>query len=98
METVALNDGHAIPILGFGTARLFGEKGKLGMVTALKNGVRHLDCAKVYGNEVLVGKAIEESGVSRKEIFITSKIWNDDKKPSNVEKAVRLSLSRLVSF
>lgn len=95
METVTLNDGHTIPILGFGTARLFGEKGKLGMVTALKNGVRHLDCAKVYGNEVLVGKAIKESGVNRKEIFVTSKIWNDDKKPSNVEKAVRLSLSRL---
>ena len=55
MTTVKLNDGKTMPILGFGTARLFGEKGKKGIITALQNGIRHLDCAKVYGNEILVG-------------------------------------------
>eukprot|EP00943_MAST-04B_sp_MAST-4B-sp1_P005588 g5588.t1 len=93
--TVKLNNGQTIPLLGFGTARLFGEKGKCAIITALKNGVRHLDCAKVYGNEVLVGKAIKESNVKREALFITSKIWNDDKHPNNVESAVRLTLSRL---
>ena len=48
MTTVKLNDGKTMPILGFGTARLFGEKGKKGIITALQNGIRHLDCAKVY--------------------------------------------------
>ena len=95
MTTVKLNDGKAMPILGFGTARLFGEKGKKGIITALQNGIRHLDCAKVYGNEILVGKAIKESKIKREEIFITSKIWNDDKHPDNVEKAIRLTLKRL---
>ena len=57
--------------------------------------VSHLDCAKVYGNEILVGKAIKESKIKREEIFITSKIWNDDKHPDNVEKAIRLTLKRL---
>ena len=52
MTTVKLNDGKTMPILGFGTARLFGEKGKKGIITALQNGIRHLDCAKVYGNEM----------------------------------------------
>ena len=77
MKIVELNNGETMPLLGFGTARLFGEKGKRAIITALKNGVRHLDCAKVYGNEALVGKAIKEAKVERDELFVTSKIWND---------------------
>ena len=86
--------------MGFGTARLFGNKGKTAIKTALQCGVRQLDCAKVYGNEALVENAIREflqesPSVSREDIFVTSKIWNDDKHPANVEQACRRSLDLL---
>ena len=100
MGTFKLLSGHEIPTVGFGTARLFGNKGKAAVKTALTCGVRQLDCAKVYGNEALVGNALREfleetPSVSREDIFITSKIWNDDKHPANVLPACRRSLDLL---
>ena len=90
-----------LPPLGIGTAHI----GPKDMSDVLRNAlleanVRHIDCAKVYGNEDSVGlalKSIFDSGrVKRDDVFITSKLWNDDH--NNVEQACRLSLERLVSL
>ena len=68
--------GHSIPAVGLGTFQ--GEAGNLSVketvVSALRNGYRHIDTAAAYGNEKEVGKAIKESGVPRDEIFITTKL------------------------
>src|SRR5690349_4703421 len=67
-----------IPALGFGTYKLRGRGGRLAMEEALRTGYRHIDTARYYENEEEVGKAIRASGISREEIFITTKIWPDD--------------------
>ncbi|KAJ8600608.1 hypothetical protein CTAYLR_010046 [Chrysophaeum taylorii] len=63
----------AIPVVGLGTSRLL-EREILGGIEA---GARHLDCARFYGNEASVGRAIAASGVPRPEFFITTKVWPD---------------------
>ncbi|KAG8406216.1 hypothetical protein J3459_019296 [Metarhizium acridum] len=71
-----LNTGASIPAVGLGTWQANpGEVGKA-VEHALKSGYRHIDCALIYRNEKEVGDAIKRSGVPRKEIFITSKLWN----------------------
>ncbi|KAH8805433.1 glycerol dehydrogenase [Xylogone sp. PMI_703] len=75
-ESFKLNTGASIPAIGLGTWQAKpGEVGRA-VVHALKVGYRHLDCALIYQNEKEVGEAIKESGVPRKDIFITSKAWN----------------------
>ena len=72
-----------IPSLGFGTwnLKISGVNTSAAVATALKTGYRHLDCAAIYGNEKDVGKGIkdglEETGLKREEIWVTSKLWND---------------------
>lgn len=73
---VTLNDGHAIPQLGFGTAQISTSDIVTAVSMALEIGYRHIDTAAIYGNEAGVGKAIAESGVPREEIFVTTKLWN----------------------
>eukprot|EP00958_Prasinococcus_capsulatus_P012284 scaffold1220_cov376-Prasinococcus_capsulatus_cf.AAC.11 len=89
----------SMPVVGFGTARLLREVTTEAVKHAVRSGCRHIDCAKVYGNEEYVGTAIkqliDEGTVKREELFVTSKLWNDCHHPSEVEKACRLSLSRL---
>ncbi|KJK73507.1 hypothetical protein H634G_11242 [Metarhizium anisopliae BRIP 53293] len=71
-----LNTGASIPAVGLGTWQANpGEVGKA-VEHALKSGYKHIDCALIYRNEKEVGDAIKRSGVPRKEIFITSKVWN----------------------
>ena len=62
-------------------------------MTALKLGYRHIDTATIYKNEEQVGQAIKESGIPREELFITTKVWNNDHK--NVEQALETSLKKL---
>ncbi|MGL4335285.1 MAG: aldo/keto reductase [Turicibacter sp.] len=72
-----LNNGVEMPILGFGTFKV--EDGNTtveAVKTALEFGYRHIDTAAIYGNEVSVGQGIKASGISREEIFVTSKVWN----------------------
>lgn len=94
-----LNNGNTIPVLGLGTWR--SEKNLVGNAVKFattKAGYRHIDCAYIYGNEKEIGKAFTEvfkQGVKRKEIFITSKLWNTSHKSENVEKACRKTLSDL---
>ncbi len=77
--TVKLNNGVRIPALGLGTWQLGPRKEAVVAVeAALKAGYRHIDTAARYRNEQDVGKAIRSSGIPRKEIFVTTKLWNDD--------------------
>lgn len=76
MKFTELNNGVKIPEIGYGVYRI-PENGKTKdcVLKALKAGYRHIDTAQVYLNEKEVGEAIKESGIDRKEIFLTTKIW-----------------------
>ena len=72
-----LNNGVNIPVFGFGTYQLSSGKETIEAVShALKVGYRLIDTAEFYGNEAEVGEAVRTSGISREELFITSKLWN----------------------
>ncbi|MDA8371466.1 MAG: aldo/keto reductase [Nocardiopsaceae bacterium] len=73
IPSVALNNGVAMPQLGFGTWQV----GQSTVETALAAGYRSLDTAEMYGNEPDVAAAIAASGVAREDLFITTKVWND---------------------
>ena len=74
MENYILNDGFAIPKVGLGTYGLRGELGVRQIETAIQSGYRLIDSAYNYENEGIVGKAIRNSGVSRDQITLTSKL------------------------
>lgn len=92
-----LNDGRKIPMLGYGTWQIpDGQKVEECVFTALMDGYRLIDTAKIYENEIGVGKAIKRaiaSGIPREEIFVTTKIWNGDH--DRVEEAFEESLKKL---
>ena len=76
METVTLNDGVKIPAIGFGVFMIPADGSTYKAVReALDAGYRHIDTATAYFNEEEVGKAVRDSGISREEIFVTSKLW-----------------------
>lgn len=95
-DTYKLTNGVEIPCIGFGTWQTpDGEVAVDSVKAALKAGYRHIDTAAAYGNEEGVGKAIKESGIDRKEIFVTSKLWNSDRGYDKTIKAFELSLKKL---
>ncbi|KRN93556.1 aldo/keto reductase [Pediococcus stilesii] len=95
-DTYTLNNGVKIPIVGFGTWQSKdGAEAYEAVKAALKAGYRHIDTAAAYGNEESVGKAIKDSGIDRKELFVTSKLWNDDHGYDSAKKALDLSLEKL---
>jgi alcohol dehydrogenase (NADP+) len=71
---------NAIPRIGMGTARMTGNTSEA-IAKAIENGVRHFDCAYIYGNQKDIGIGLKEglrrTGISRQELWITSKLWND---------------------
>ena len=76
---IALNNGVEIPQLGLGVFRNPpGDTTSRAIDAALKAGYRHVDTARVYGNEADVGQAIRDSDIPREELFVTTKLWNDD--------------------
>ncbi len=80
-QSVRLNNGVEMPVLGLGVWKTKSGKECTDAVRwALEAGYRHIDTAKIYGNESDVGTAIRESGIPRKELFITTKLWNSDQK------------------
>ena len=99
-QTITLNSGHAIPRVGYGTWQAApGEVGN-GVYEALKTGYRHLDLAKIYGNQKEVGEGIRRAladvaGLKREDIFITSKLWNNKHAPEDVEAALDDTLAEL---
>ncbi|TVY14435.1 Glycerol 2-dehydrogenase (NADP(+)) [Lachnellula arida] len=85
-----------IPSVGFGTwAAEVNGWCKDGVLTALKAGYRHLDCAWMYGVDQEIGQAIRKSGIPRSEIFITSKAWPHFYAPENVELNLDLVLKQM---
>ena len=96
MKNVNLNDGNKIPAIGFGVFLIENNGPTYDAVKiALKAGYRHIDTAAAYFNESDVGKAIKDSGISREEIFITSKLWLQDHSYDAAKKAVDTSLKNL---
>lgn len=89
-----LNTGAEIPLLGLGTWQDKGDQYDA-VKTALKHGYRHIDTARIYGTEPEVGRAIKDSGISRNELFITTKLWNNKHHPDDVEAALDESLKDL---
>ena len=77
MKDLLLNDGNRIPQLGFGTYKAREQEGIEALSNAISKGYRLIDTASIYGNEVAVGKGIEASGIARKELFVTSKVWRE---------------------
>lgn len=91
---LALNDGQKIPQLGLGVWRIpAGRKCEAALLTAFEAGYRHIDTASLYGNEESIGAAIRASGISREEIFVTTKLWNSDH--ASPERALEISLRKL---
>lgn len=91
-----LNDGNKIPALGFGVFQIPTEGATYDAVLkAINLGYRHIDTAVAYFNEEEVGRAIKDSGVSRKEIWITSKMWLQDYVYEDAKQAIETSLSKL---
>lgn len=95
-ETVTLNNGVKMPIMGLGVFKV--EDGELvveSVKSAIKNGYRSIDTASFYDNEIGVGQGIKESGVPREELFITTKVWNSDHGYESTLAAFEVSLEKL---
>lgn len=95
MHTVTLNNGVRMPQLGFGVGRVPGDAARSAVETALATGYRSIDTAARYGNETEVGQAIAESGLSRENLFVTTKLWKDDQGYDDALRAFDASLERL---
>ncbi len=93
--TFTLNTSAAIPAIGFGTWKIEDHQASEVVAHALKAGYRHIDTAEIYGNETGVGKGVTESGVARGDIFVTTKLWNDDQPYDRALAAVDESLDKL---
>jgi len=89
-----LNTGATIPAIGFGTWQDKDAQASA-VETALRAGYRHIDTARIYGTEPGVAAGIKASGVPRKDIFITTKLWNNAHHPEDVEAALDASLKDL---
>ena len=94
-QTVTLNNGVQMPIIGFGVFQIPPEETEQAVSTALEVGYRHIDTAAVYGNEAEVGRAIATSGLRRDEVFVTTKLWIQSGDESRTTGAFEASLERL---
>ena len=96
MKNIILNDGNQIPQVGFGVFMIPNDGSTYDAVLqALKAGYRHIDTAAAYFNEAEVGRAVKDSGIDRKEIFITSKLWLQDYGYEAAKKGIETSLEKL---
>ena len=87
--------GAAIPAIGLGTFGLTGEQCSTAVQAALAAGYRHIDTAKMYGNEEAVGAGLKAGGLARDEVFVTTKVWWEDIAPGALERSAEASLRRL---
>lgn len=96
MQTIKLNNGVAIPVLGFGTYQITDPKeAEEAVYMAIQAGYRHIDTAQSYMNEEAVGRGIAKSGISRDKLFVTTKIWVENVSYDGVMKSFQESLDRL---
>jgi 2,5-diketo-D-gluconate reductase A len=93
--TMTLNNGVAMPVLGFGVYQIPAEQTEQAVTDALAAGYRSLDTAAAYQNEEAVGRAIAGSGIPRSELFVTTKLWVQDPGEENAKRAFAASLERL---
>ena len=87
--------GARVPRLGFGTWQITGPECEEAVRDALEIGYRHIDTARMYGNEREVGRALAASEVDREEVWVTTKIWRDDLAPDRVRESTEASLRDL---
>ncbi|WP_411077467.1 aldo/keto reductase [Streptomyces sp. cmx-10-25] len=95
VPSVALNDGTAIPQIGFGVFQVPDDETTAAVAHALDAGYRSVDTAAVYGNEAGVGRALAASGIARDELYVTTKLWNADQGYDATLRAFDDSLARL---
>lgn len=99
MKYLTFKNGDKIPMLGLGTWQA--EVGQVykAIIDAIKLGYRHFDCAHIYGNEAEIGKAFQDAFddglVSREDLWITSKLWNNSHNKEEVEPAIKKTLENL---
>ena len=97
METVKLNNGVEMPILGYGVYQVTPEECERCVLDALSVGYRSIDTAQAYYNEEGVGNAIHKSGISRDELFITTKVWISNGGYEKAKASIDESLRKLQS-
>jgi diketogulonate reductase-like aldo/keto reductase len=95
IPNVTMNDDRSIPQIGLGVWQVPDDVATDACLTAFEAGYRHIDTAALYGNEEGVGRAIRQSGLSRDELFITTKVWNTDQGREKTTAAMDASLERL---
>jgi alcohol dehydrogenase (NADP+) len=99
MKTMSFRNGDEMPMLGLGTWKSAPGEVYDAVTAALQAGYRHIDCAPIYGNEAEVGQALsdafDDGTVTRDEVWITSKLWNDAHAPEHVRPALEETLNDL---
>lgn len=99
MRTLTLHDGTRMPAIGLGTWKPQGDDVYRAVRCALSVGYRHVDCAAVYGNEDVIGTALEDAFAAgdarREDVWITSKLWNTEHAPHSVQPALERTLAAL---
>ncbi|MFD7922851.1 aldo/keto reductase [Streptomyces sp. NPDC059740] len=95
VPNITLNNGTVMPQLGFGVWQIPDDEAFTAVGHALEAGYRSIDTAAAYGNEEGVGKAVAASGVPREDLFVTTKLWNDDQGYDAALKAFDTSLKKL---
>ncbi|EOM77727.1 reductase [Rhodococcus rhodnii LMG 5362] len=95
IPTIVLSDGRQIPQLGFGVYKVEPDEAQRVVEEALTVGYRSIDTATLYGNEDGVGRALANSGLRRNEVFVTTKLWNDDQGYDETLRAFDASMNRL---
>jgi len=87
--------GISLPRLGLGTFRMQGDGCRAAVESALVLGYRHIDTAEMYGNEEQIGAAIAAAGVARRDLHVTTKVWNENLAPDAIRRAFDASVKKL---
>ncbi|GAA1359191.1 aldo/keto reductase [Arthrobacter rhombi] len=92
---ITFNDGNTIPQLGYGVWKVKDDVAEKVVGLAFEAGYRHIDTARIYGNEAGVGRAVANSGLDPKDLFITTKVWNSDQGYQQTLDAFDASMERM---
>lgn len=95
LPAAPLAGGGAMPCVGLGVFRASPDQAYAAVRSALDAGYRHIDTAQVYRNEAAVGRAVRDSGLRREEVFVTTKLWNEDQHPARLQASVARSIEAL---
>lgn len=95
MDAVSLLPAGSMPRIGLGVFRASPDDTYAAVSSALDAGYRHIDTAQIYRNESAVGQAVRDSSLRRDEVFVTTKLWNEDQHPARLQASVARSLEAL---